>query len=118
MSKRTEEQWEKHRFPLEAKLQEFITKRIKEYRKNNGKHIMMFKASDRYHSGISDLILCVCGEFVAVELKISNNKPTELQKQFLNDVNDAKGVAGVAWNWKDFKDIINPVLERHDKPLL
>jgi len=118
MPRRTEEDWEKHRFPLEKQLQSYIVTRINKYRIEHGEHIFMIKISDAYRAGISDLLLCVCGVFVAIELKTGNNKPTALQCNFLNQVTEAQGYIGVAWNWGDFKKIINPILESFHKPLL
>lgn len=122
MARRTEEEWEVYQFPLEAKLQDFIMKRIKEYRKKNGglgKHYLKaFKVADRHTSGISDVILCVCGEFVAIELKVGKNKPSDLQANFLEEIALAQGTAGVAYTWGEFKYLINRILERHGAPLL
>jgi hypothetical protein len=116
MPRRSEQEWDVHKFDKESKLQDFIIKRLKEYRRDNNDSILFWKASDSKTSGISDIILCVHGTFVAVELKIEGNKPTALQGQFLKDVVKAGGVAGVAYNWQHFKDIINPVLRMHSLP--
>ena len=118
MPKRTEEEWERHRFPRESQLQTYITKRINEYRAKYSTIIKMMKIADRHNSGISDFLLCIGGTFVAVELKIGANKPTALQKQFIKEINEAGGITGVAWNWGDFKKIVNPVLKLHKAPLL
>lgn len=49
--------------------------------------------------GIPDLLGCYDGKFFAIELKIKNNKPTELQKVRLQEIETAGGVQGVAYNW-------------------
>lgn len=115
--RRTEEEWERHRFPRESQLQSYITRRVNEYRREHGEHVFMFKVADRHRAGISDLLLCVCGEFVAIELKIAANKPTELQKQFLECVRKSSGKAAVVYNWGDFKKVVNPILEHYGHPL-
>jgi penicillin-binding protein-related factor A (putative recombinase) len=43
--------------------------------------------------GISDLIACYKGKFIAIELKAGNNKPTEYQLTFLEQVKKAGGIA-------------------------
>jgi len=41
--------------------------------------------------GISDILLCVCGRFVAVELKAEDGRPSELQTRFLQRIEHAGG---------------------------
>lgn len=43
-------------------------------------------------SGISDIIVCYDGHFIAIECKAGKNKPTPLQEKFLNDVKAAHGL--------------------------
>lgn len=55
-------------------------------------------------SGTPDLLLCVNGTFVALELKKdAKSKPTELQKHNLNRIIQAGGLAFVVYpeNWQD-----------------
>ena len=118
MPKLTEEQLENRRFDRESKLQAYIVGRVNKYRAEHGKHIFMVKVSDRHRMGISDLILCVCGEFVAVELKVGNNQATALQQNFIDDVCASGGDGLVVRNWGQFKRAINRILEKHNKPLL
>lgn len=44
-------------------------------------------------SGIADIIACIDGMFYAFEVKWGNDKPSELQKQKINEVIDAGGKA-------------------------
>ena len=36
--------------------------------------------------GISDILLCKDGHFVAIELKVGKNKPTKLQERFIKQI--------------------------------
>lgn len=46
-----------------------------------------------HQKGVSDLICCTPkGKFVAIEVKRPGNKPTQLQKQFLQNVNKIGGL--------------------------
>jgi hypothetical protein len=36
--------------------------------------------------GISDILLCKAGHFIAIELKVGKNKPTKLQERFIKQV--------------------------------
>lgn len=57
------------------------------------------------HKGISDIIgVAKDGRMIAVECKIKPNKPTIFQSDFINEVKDRGGYAGVAY---DLDDVIN-----------
>jgi hypothetical protein len=51
---------------------------------------------------------------VAIELKVKRNKPSENQKLFIEQVNKAGGVAGVAWSWGQVKEILSVAGIRFD----
>lgn len=51
--------------------------------------------------GISDLLICYEGKFVAVEVKKPGGKLSPLQEQFLHDVRTAGGIAFVAYSVDD-----------------
>ncbi len=56
-------------------------------------------------SGIPDLVGCVNGRFVALEIKSSTGKPSELQVYKINLINAAGGFATVVSpkNWEEVK---------------
>ena len=43
-------------------------------------------------SGIPDIIACVNGHFVAIEVKAENGKPSPLQLHHIRQINDVKGI--------------------------
>lgn len=45
--------------------------------------------------GIPDILMCANGTFVAWELKVGNNKVTDLQQHILNKITKANGVARI-----------------------
>lgn len=98
---KTEEQREFQRFDTEAKLQTYVIKRIKEL-----PQVKVIKIADRFTSGISDLLLCYKGIFVAIELKIEYNKPTALQSAFVDEIRQCGGIAHIAYTWGDVKKIL------------
>ena len=55
-------------------------------------------------AGVSDILACVKGRFVAIEVKRPGKKPTGLQKQFIDAVNLIGGVAFWADNLNDVKE--------------
>jgi hypothetical protein len=44
-------------------------------------------------SGVSDIVVCLDGRFIAIECKAGKNKLSELQKMFLEKVSAAGGLA-------------------------
>ena len=61
-------------------------------------------------AGVSDIIACIKGRFVAIEVKRSGKKPTQLQENFIKAVNTVGGLAFWADNLQDVKDIIKKEL--------
>ena len=59
-------------------------------------------------SGIPDIIACINGFMVAVEVKASNGKPSELQKLNTARINAANGIAVILYpeGFEDFKKLI------------
>lgn len=55
-------------------------------------------------AGVSDIIACIKGRFVAIEVKRPGNKPSALQENFINAINSIGGFAFWADNLQDVKD--------------
>ena len=55
-------------------------------------------------AGVSDIIACVKGKFIAIEVKKPGNKPTPLQTNFINAINEIGGIAFWADNLIDVKN--------------
>ena len=51
--------------------------------------------------GTSDIIACVGGRYVTIEVKMPGNKPTPDHQAFLNSVRNSGGIAIVAYNLDD-----------------
>ena len=64
-------------------------------------------------SGIPDIIACVNGVFVAIELKAEVGKATELQMLNVRQINAAGGIAIILYpaGFESFKKIIEEVLK-------
>lgn len=64
-------------------------------------------------SGIPDLICCINGVFVAIELKGDNGKPTELQKMNIKKINEAGGIGIILYpsGFEEFKKLIEEVVK-------
>jgi Holliday junction resolvase len=74
-------------------------------KKVKDKCVKLLKAYDAYYffpathgygrSGVPDIICCVAGEFLAIECKAGDNKPTALQEKEMADIRKQGGIAVV-----------------------
>ena len=55
-------------------------------------------------AGVSDILACIKGRFVAIEVKKPGNTPSKLQENFINGINSIGGVAFWVDNLDDVKD--------------
>jgi hypothetical protein len=55
--------------------------------------------------GVADITGCWRGRYIAIELKMPKEEPSELQKMFLDDVHYSGGRAGVAYSVQEALDI-------------
>lgn len=60
--------------------------------------------------GVPDILLCVNGRFMAVELKVGDNKPTALQADYLRRIGMAGGLVFVITTYEDFVMVIKYAL--------
>ena len=85
-----------------AKEKAFENK-IKAYLKSIGAYFIKTHGDRFSRVGTPDIIACVNGHFVAVEVKAENGKPSELQIHHIEQINKAGGY-GVILYPKDFED--------------
>lgn len=90
-----------------------LTKKVKEWLEIQS-DIHFYKASDRYHKGVSDFILCVGGVFVGVELKADEGTASPHQNLFIKQVRNAGGVAGVCFTLGEVKELVQVARKRHE----
>lgn len=69
---------------------------------------MKFFANSYTKSGIPDILACVNGYFVGIEVKAQNGKPSELQLYNVRKIREAGGFAIVLYpsGFSQFKDFI------------
>lgn len=63
-------------------------------------------------SGIPDLICCINGFFVSIELKASNGRPSELQKMNTARINQSNGIGIILYpeGFEKFKELMKGVI--------
>lgn len=58
--------------------------------------------------GGSDIIgISKDGMFIAIECKVGKNKPTEMQKEFLQEITNRGGIAAVVYSLEDLQATTN-----------
>lgn len=86
--------------------------KIKDYLKENGCWYVKYFANRMTKSGIPDILACVNGYFLAIEVKASKGKPTELQKWNISQIRKSGGEAIILYpeQFEDFKAMIQNLL--------
>lgn len=82
--------------------------KIKKFLEENGCWFVKYFANRNTRSGVPDLLACVNGYFVAIEVKAENGKPSELQLWNVEKIRNAGGIAIVLYpdQFDQFKSLI------------
>ena len=82
--------------------------KIKAYLKKNYPQAVQFSPiAGRFSTiGVSDIVCCIEGRFVALEVKVPGNHATTLQKDFIMRVEAAGGIAGVVYSVTDVDTLL------------
>jgi hypothetical protein len=83
-----------------AKTEKEIKAEIKDYLSRFG-HFEVIHRTGYGNAGVSDLIGCIKGVFVAVEVKRQGRKPTSNQQKYIDNINRNGGIAFVATSVAD-----------------
>jgi hypothetical protein len=83
-----------------------LKEKVMRYIKAKYPNAWLYKSADRWTSGIPDLILCIDGKFIAIELKVGNNKPTRIQQYVLKKIQEAGGQSGVCRSLNEVKTFL------------
>jgi len=85
-----------------------IQAKIQKYLQGQGYYVVNVMKASR--SGVPDLLVCIEGTFVGLEVKTDIGRPTELQKYNIAQINDAGGIAGVVRSVKDVEELIKDIV--------
>lgn len=82
--------------------------KIKAFLKSQECWYVKYFANRMTKSGIPDILACVNGHFVAIEVKAPNGKPSELQIWNVREIEKAGGVAMILYpkDFDEFKQLI------------
>lgn len=86
--------------------------KIKRYLKERGTYCVKYFGCNYSTSGTPDILACVNGYFIAIEVKGPEGKASELQLAKIAEIRKAGGFAYVVYpsGWLRLKDIINGLL--------
>ena len=83
--------------------------KIKKFLKDRGCWYVKYFANRNTRAGVPDILACVNGRFVAIEVKAKNGKPTELQRWNIEQIQNSGGIALILYpaDWERFVDLVN-----------
>lgn len=106
-----------------AAEKQFETK-IKDFLSEQEAWFVKFFANRMTKEGIPDILACIDGYFVGIEVKAQNGKPSELQKYHCNKIREAGGFAFILYpsGFERFKkfviDLRNDTFDKEYLPLI
>lgn len=83
--------------------------KIKDFLKEQGAWFIKYWAGSKFtKDGIPDLLCCINGHFVAVEVKAQNGTPSDLQLYNVREIRKAGGFAFVLYpsGYDEFKEFV------------
>ena len=94
--------------------------KIKDFLQKENVWFVKFFANAFTKKGIPDLLCCVNGFFVAVEVKAENGKPSDLQKWNIDKIRNCKGIAIILYpkQFESFKRLIKMLKEKNVSPAI
>lgn len=86
--------------------------RIKKWLKDHDCYYVKFFANSRTRVGVPDILACVNGTFVGIEVKADNGKPSELQFYNIRGIRKAGGYAWIVYpsGWETLQGFLTNIL--------
>lgn len=83
--------------------------KIKKFLKDEGCYFIKHFANSYTKSGIPDILACVNGHFVAIEVKGPSGKPSDLQLYNIREITKAGGIGVILYpdQFEVFKHLVN-----------
>lgn len=87
--------------------------KIKNYLKDNKCWYVKYFANRMTRVGVPDILACVNGFFVGIEVKASNGHPSELQIYNREEIRKAGGISIIVYpeQWEDFQLLIQDLIK-------
>lgn len=86
--------------------------KIKDFLKKHNCYYVKFFANSFTKTGVPDILACVNGHFVGIEVKAQNGKPSELQYYNIRKIRESGGCAYIVYpsGWEEFKKILKCIM--------
>lgn len=100
--------WQTIKEVVKIAAEKTFENKVKKFLESQGAWHVKFFANSYTKSGIPDILACVNGYFVGIEVKAQNGKPSELQLYNVNKIREAGGFAMVLYpsGFAKFKEFI------------
>lgn len=87
--------------------------RIKRYIKEQGGYCVKYWGGAFTQAGVPDLLICINGYFLGVEVKAEKGRPSQLQLLNIEEIKKAGGIAMVLYpkGFEEFKKLIQGLKE-------
>lgn len=97
--------------------------KIKTWLKEHNCYHVKFFANRMTKTGVPDILACVGGYFVGIEVKAPNGKPSELQLYNVNQIRKSWGFAWVVYpsGWNQLQEYLEDLLKGYfpeDTPII
>jgi Holliday junction resolvase len=88
--------------------------RIKKYLETKKAWHVKYFANRNTKSGVPDILACIGGHFVAIEVKAPKGKPSPLQVWNVEKIREAGGIALIVYpsDWENIKTLIDDLSEK------
>lgn len=91
-------------------LEKTFENKIKKFLKEQNIYYVKFFGCAFTRAGVPDLLCCINGKFVALEIKADKGKPSQLQLQNIKQIEDNGGIGYVIYP-KDFEKLKEMILK-------
>ena len=90
--------------------------KIKTYLQNNDCYFVKYFANRMTKVGVPDLLACINGYFVGIEVKAESGTPSELQKHNRELIKFAGGIGIILYpqDWDLFKEMVEQLFEENE----
>lgn len=87
--------------------------KVKEFLEENNIYFVKFFANGFTKSGVSDILACIKGRFVGIEVKAENGKPSPLQIYNKEQIEKSGGIAYILYpkDFEQFKKDVKEILD-------
>ena len=96
------------------KAEKTFENKLKAYLKKRGAYFVKYFGCAYSQAGVPDILACVNGTFVGIEVKSSTGKPSTLQLINLRDIDANGGIALLAYpeDYENIKLLISALIDR------